>query len=411
MTSTPSARQRFAVIAALYISQAIPVGFHTVAVPTILRDYGMSLTAIGVSKLIAVPWLLKFLWAPLIDAFGSRRLGHFRSWILPLQTLSVVIVSTLALMALDVSPGLALALGALYMVLAATQDIAVDGLAIRILRTEERGPGNGIQVGGYYLGQVIGGGLLLVVYSRFGWTMALALAAALLALALFPIVRFPEEAAARSAPPSRNLDFAAIARFFRRANLGGWIVIILLYRVGESITVVMLSPMLIDLDWSPARIGLVLGIGNAFAALAGALLGGLLVARRGRRIVLASALALQAVPIALLILGTPGLLLIPGWAIVAIVLVVSFFGGLGAASLYTNMMDASDSDTPATDFTLQQSIFAFGPIFATVVAGPLAEATGYGMVFALAAASCVVAALVASKITLPAEVHQSTTGK
>ncbi len=51
-----------------------------------------------------------------------------------------------------------LGLGAAFMFLAATQDVATDGLAVRLLWESDRGLGNGIQVGGYYLGQILGGG-------------------------------------------------------------------------------------------------------------------------------------------------------------------------------------------------------------------------------------------------------------
>ena len=51
----------------------------------------------------------------------------------------------------------------------AAGDIPAD---VRILRHDERGPGNGIQVGGYYLGQIVGGGLMLIAFHRYGWTAA-----------------------------------------------------------------------------------------------------------------------------------------------------------------------------------------------------------------------------------------------
>ena len=60
-----------------------------------------------------------------------------------------------------------------------------DGLAVRTLRESERGTGNGVQVGGYYVGQVLGGGAVLLLYDRLGWT------AALLAMAVVLIFGLP----------------------------------------------------------------------------------------------------------------------------------------------------------------------------------------------------------------------------
>ncbi len=70
---------RFTLIGSLYVSQAIPLGFFTVALPAILRARGVSLQNVGLLSALALPWLIKFLWAPFVDRYGSQRWGHYRS--------------------------------------------------------------------------------------------------------------------------------------------------------------------------------------------------------------------------------------------------------------------------------------------------------------------------------------------
>jgi hypothetical protein len=65
--------------------------------------------------------------------------------------------------------------------LASTQDIATDGLAVTILGPEERGLGNGVQVAAYRIGMVIGGGVLVAVFDQSGWRTTFAAMAAILA--------------------------------------------------------------------------------------------------------------------------------------------------------------------------------------------------------------------------------------
>jgi membrane-bound metal-dependent hydrolase YbcI (DUF457 family) len=65
------------------------------SLPVLLRQNGVDLALIGLLKLLALPWLLKALWAPWIDRMASRRLGHHRGWILPLQ-LTVIAIAFLA---------------------------------------------------------------------------------------------------------------------------------------------------------------------------------------------------------------------------------------------------------------------------------------------------------------------------
>ena len=86
-------RHPLALLSSLYAAQGLPFGFFTLALPVLMREAGWSLTAIGLLQLLALPWLLKFLWAPWVDHHGARR-----TWLLGLQGCSVVAALTLALL-------------------------------------------------------------------------------------------------------------------------------------------------------------------------------------------------------------------------------------------------------------------------------------------------------------------------
>jgi MFS family permease len=150
-------------LASLYLAQGLPYGFFTQALPVLLREQGLSLTAISATTLLFLPWALKFMWAPLVD-----RLGTPKQWLLPLQLAAVAGAAALSLV--DIAGALWLLLLALFLfnLVSATQDIATDGLAVNVLSPRERGLGNGIQVGGYRLGMILGGGLLLWIFARHG---------------------------------------------------------------------------------------------------------------------------------------------------------------------------------------------------------------------------------------------------
>src|SRR5262245_28080071 len=127
----------------------------------------MSLQAIGFASLLSAPWLAKALWAPLVDRYGSARFGRRKSWIVPMQ--AAMALSALAAARTD-QPQVLYALIFLMNLFAATQDIAVDALAVSWLDPEELGPGNALQVIGYKLGMLTGGGLLLVIRGQvLGW--------------------------------------------------------------------------------------------------------------------------------------------------------------------------------------------------------------------------------------------------
>src|SRR5687767_13890356 len=119
-----STSARYGLLAALYGSQFIPLAFFLFGLPAILRAEGVPLEQLGLLHLIALVWVVKFSWAPLVDRFGSRRLGHYRSWLLTTQALIIVGVLALSpLHVVDDLPALFVAIGIIGL-LSATQDIA-----------------------------------------------------------------------------------------------------------------------------------------------------------------------------------------------------------------------------------------------------------------------------------------------
>jgi PAT family beta-lactamase induction signal transducer AmpG len=383
---------KLTLLATLYVSQAVPLGFFIVAMPAILRSRGLPLERVGLLSALAAPFLLKFLWAPLLDRWGSARHGHFRSWILPLQALAVATVVVIAFLDLDTQFAALAAAGGLFLLLAATQDVATDGLAVRTLAPGERGPGNGIQVGGYYLGQIVGGGVLLLLFHRFGWTPAVLAMAAVLALPLVPALRFREPA---SPPAARAVDLRALGRFFTRPGTAAWLPVLLLFRTGETMALTMFNPMLVDLGFSLADIGLLLGVASSLGSLGGALLGGLLVRRLGRRRSLIAFAVLQGAGVALLAL--PALAGGGASAVYGATVACAFAGGLGTAALYTAMMDRSTGAAAATDFSVQQALAAVGPLLAATLSGWSAAALGYPLHFALCAGVALLSALLVAR--------------
>ena len=81
----------------LYLAQGLPYGFFTQTLPVILRDSKASLAEIGGASLLVAPWALKFMWAPLVDRYGFQSLGLRRSWLIPIQWASVLVLVWLGL--------------------------------------------------------------------------------------------------------------------------------------------------------------------------------------------------------------------------------------------------------------------------------------------------------------------------
>lgn len=393
MTRSPRLSwRRLGLLGSLYMCQGLPFGFFTQALPVLLRRQGISLEGIGLSSLLALPWALKFLWAPLVDRYFFPRLGRRRSWILPLQGLTTLALGLMALR--EPGEGLSAVLVAVLIVnlLSATQDIATDGLAVDTLEPGERGWANGIQVAGYRAGMIVGGGALLVAFDRLGWGLTFALMALLVAALSVPTLLARE--AERAGEGERAASVGAIAvSFWRRPRARQVLALLVVYKLGDAFAVGMLRPFLADLGLSLSDIGWLLGTVGFVAGLAGALAGGALVPRLGRRRALVGFAILQAVSV----LGYAYVARVPSGSslLTALCAFEHFAGGMATAALFTCMMDWADRRAAATDYTIQASAVVIATGVAAAASGFSAGNLGYPLHFGLAAAMAALSPILA----------------
>ena len=118
----------------LYAVQGVPFGFIDNFLPLTLYDGGASLSQIGLIGAMGLPWMFKWLLAPLVDAYGVAAIGHRKSWIVPSHIIMILCCGLCALMPLSADGG-ALSSGMvatllLWATATAVEDCAVDGFAI-----------------------------------------------------------------------------------------------------------------------------------------------------------------------------------------------------------------------------------------------------------------------------------------
>jgi len=221
MKVTVPSFNKFPVLACLYIAQAIPGHFASNAMPVIMRHEGFSLESIGLIGLVSIPWALKFLWAPLIDRYGGQK-NHYRKWIIPMQCAFALITCIAAAFNINDNFHTILFLMFASYVFSATQDIAVDAYAFKMLSLEERGLGNGIQTAGNIFGIVIGSSAALVLFLETSWSITLMTIAIFVILLGLPIL-FTEE---KPNHKQYNSSPKEILRFFRIKGIWSWSIVL-----------------------------------------------------------------------------------------------------------------------------------------------------------------------------------------
>lgn len=373
---------KLVLLGSLYLAQGLPHGFFTTAVPALLRRQGVSLTEIGLAMVVMLAWGLKFVWAPIVDRVGSARFGRRRSWIVPLQLGTML--GMLALAQVDMQRGLGLLMAgmAAVLLLVATQDIATDGLAIALLKPEERGLGNGVQVAAYRLGMIVSGGVLMIFSGELGWSGVFYAMAGMVALATVPVllVREPE------APRPERVVWGAFREFVRLPAMGSWFLVLVVFKFGESFGVSMLRPHLTDLNVTVQDLGWITGTVGALAGLVGALLGGWLVGQFGRWRMLVGFAAVQALAVA-----SYALLPMPGAGapsfdmIYALCVLEHLSSGMASVALFTLMMDQARPHVAGSDYTIQASTVVLASGLAGGLSGVSADALGFTNHYLLAA--------------------------
>ncbi|MBP5971284.1 MFS transporter [Brasilonema sp. CT11] len=385
--------KKLGLLASLYVAQFLPVAFFMQTLPVFLRQQGVSLEAIGLFNLLSLPWTLKVFWAPIVDRYGWTRWGHYKSWILAMQ--SLLFLTLIFCASLNIQTHFVLLVGGILLAtsFAATQDIATDALAIGLLNPSERGLGNSIQSAGGYLGGILGGGGLLLLLDYWGWRGSLLTMALGVLLLLIPIVFHREKLAGNTS--DSDLSWTVFVKFFFRPGMGRWILVLLLYMMGVTIANTMFRPLLVDLKLSLRQIGIMNGIVAYSAGIVGAFVGGFLMKPLGRKKALILFGVLMAMANAAFILPAIGFTSLPVLYLVSIGF--QFAYSMACIPLFTIMMDKSRLGTAGFDYTLQVSIVFVGSLIAGGISGFVAKAIGYQGVFALSAAIALVSVAVIIK--------------
>jgi MFS transporter, PAT family, beta-lactamase induction signal transducer AmpG len=375
--------RKIAFLSSLYFVQGLPFGFQANALPNYLRASGVSLTGIGLASALALPWALKAFWAPAVDRHGSQTFGRRKSWIVPMQAAMALSCTVAAWLPPSAALSPLLVLILLLNLFAATQDIAVDGLAVELLGEKELGLGNAAQVVGYKLGMLTGGGLLVAASRFVGWQgLFLAMAGLCLAV-MFVTYRFRESSEVvrehQDGPKLREV----LARMLASLKLpgAGWLLIfIATYKLGEVMAEKMFGPFLIDSGIEEWRVGWWIGTWGMVASLLGSVAGGVLAMRVRLMTAIGIAALLRTLPLIAQWMLVSGWFPVDATSVIPITCLEHFFGGMLTTAMFALMMSKVDRRIGATHYTVLASVEVIGKSITGLSSGWIADRTSYATV-------------------------------
>ena len=112
----------------LYVAQSIPSSFLSTALQVMMREQQFSLSSIGLLQLVKLPWILKFLWAPLVDRH-CLSVRDYKRCIIVSEVIYAGLLCAIGLLQVSTDIYLILGLIILALIASGTQDIATDSLA------------------------------------------------------------------------------------------------------------------------------------------------------------------------------------------------------------------------------------------------------------------------------------------
>ncbi len=161
-----------------YFAEGFPYTIIRIVSSVFFRDMRVSLEAIGLTSLFGLPWVLKFLWGPQVDRYGTKR-----QWMLLMQASLVVMILLAALFA-PLTRGVSM-IAMLFFAgafIAATHDIAIDGYYMEALDRDGQAKFVGYRVMAYRIAMMTGSGVIVTIGAKAGWTIGFLCAAVLLLL-------------------------------------------------------------------------------------------------------------------------------------------------------------------------------------------------------------------------------------
>ncbi len=349
MNLLESRRGRKLLLTLLYFTEGAPIGFIWWALPTLLRSEKVPVAEItGLTALLVLPWTLKFLWAPLVDSLRSPRWG-FRAWILTAQLLMGLTLLPL----IAVNPAEDFFLLRVFLLIhafsAATQDIAIDALAISTTGPDERGLLNGCMQAGMLLGRSLFGGGALLISSIFGWKGIILGLTACILTSCSALLFVREPAISRSSEARYGVHLqAALGASTTWWALGFALISAAAFEAAGALA----GPFLIDRQAPKESIGFFFAVPVVAATLIGGLAGGKISDRFGR---------LRSV--AIFLVGFASTVLALGavegfhndatspFVLFGVYTILYFWIGLFTAASYAMFMDLTDPKIGATQFS------------------------------------------------------------
>ena len=284
-------------IMCLGFSSGLPLSLTASTLGTWLADVGVDNKSIGLFAAIAIPYSLKFLWAPLLDGFlcpvFGKRFGRRRGWMLLTQVMIAVAIVLNGMVDPVAAPFVFAGMGLLIAIFSATQDIVIDAYRVEILPTEQQGSASAMITFGYRMAMLVSGAGALWLSDRISWTQTYLVMAGFMVVGIITTLLVREPVASEALVQRPDLARRSVAMWLQDTVVApfkdfmqrqGWIqilIFVVLFKLADAFLGVMFNPFLLSLGFTKTHIAEIVKLYGLVATIVGTFIGGALVTRYG----------------------------------------------------------------------------------------------------------------------------------
>lgn len=389
--ATPSALTLFC----LGLGSGLPfllVGGMTLS--TWLRDVGFELSVIGLISYASFFYVLKFIWAPLIDKYSLPFLGRRKGWLVLSQVVLIAALVAIALLGPGTSLGTFIVLVGIAAFAGATLDTVVDAYRIEIAPIESQAALAATYILGYRIALILSGAIALYLAELFGWTNAYLIMAFCLLIPLCTSIICKEPTNERTLA-IRNVHIIdafikPFQEFFSRNGVLLALALLLfvgLFKLPDQMIGVMAGPFYLDSGYTKADIATVSKLFGVWVGIAGAFIGGICIAAFSMRSMLVvAAIIVSLSNIAYLLMANhPG----QDWAFFATISADNISQGFAGVVLVAFMSGLTNRNFTATQYALLASLANLPGKFIGGLSGYIVEATSYSWFYIFSSLSVI----------------------
>lgn len=396
---------RLLVVLVLGFSAGVPLALTHSTLSLWMADAGVEIETIGLFALVGIPYVLKFLWAPAVDALPfpvlTRVFGRRRGWLLGCQLLLAIAIVTMGLVDPALAP-VALALAALAVAfVSATQDIVIDAFRVESLDEDQYAAGMANYVAAYRIALLVSGaGTVEIVSALEGagfasvWSIGYAVMAVLILFCTIAVLRAKEPAEnkavierQRAMSVAERFEDAVIRPFAEFATKQQWFALlcfVLLFKLGDALAGTLMGPFALGIGFEKETYARVAnGIGFPAVLIGGFLGGAMMKLWSMTKSLWAAGLLQLASNLAFVVVALAG----PNVPVLAAAVAIEqVTGGLGTVVFVAFISYLCQArDVTATQFALLTALAATGRTFFSASAGYIVAATGWAAFFAFTA--------------------------